>query len=52
MRTDLKAAALAPDRVSTATSVGSLSRALCTGELSLTSDANMAWLLAMADMCV
>jgi hypothetical protein len=53
MHTDLKAASPAPDRVSTATSSGWLSRAQCTGELSMTSDANMAWLLAIgADVCL
>ncbi|MGY4649710.1 hypothetical protein ACVWWN_003506 [Mycobacterium sp. URHB0021] len=53
MRTDLKAAYPAPNRVSTATSPGSLSRAPCTGDLSMTSDANMAWLLAIAvDVCL
>ena len=60
MRTHLKAASPAPNRVSTATSAGSLSRAQFTGELSMisdelsmTSDANMAWLLAIAvDVCL
>src|SRR5262245_5576671 len=53
MRSDLKTEYPAPDRMPTAISAGSSSRAPSTGDLSTTSDADMAWLLAIAaDVCL
>ena len=53
MRSDLKAGSPAPVRIPTAISAGSSSRAPSTVDLSMTSDANMAWLLAIAaDVCL
>ena len=53
MHSDLKAGSPAPDRIPTAISAGSSSQAPSTADLSMTSDANMAWFLAIAaDVCL
>ena len=53
MGSDLKTGSPAPDRIPTAISAGSSSRAPSTADLSMTSDANMAWFLAVAaDVCL
>src|SRR5215470_233616 len=53
MLSDLKPRSSAPDRIPTAGSACSSSRAPSTGDLLMTSDANMAWLLAIAaDVCL
>jgi hypothetical protein len=53
MRSDLKAGSPAPDRIPIAISAGSSSRAPSPVDLTMTSDANMAWLLAIAaDVCL
>jgi hypothetical protein len=53
MGSDLTAGSPAPDRVSTAPSAGSSSQAPTTAASSITSDANMAWFLAVAaDVCL
>jgi hypothetical protein len=53
MRSNLKPGRPAPDRIPTTRSAGSSSRAPSTVDLSTTSDANVAWLLAIvADVCL
>jgi hypothetical protein len=53
MCSDLTAGSLAPDRMPTAISAGSSSQAPSAAALSMTSDANMAWFLAVAaDVCL
>lgn len=53
MGSDLTAGSPAPDRMPTAISAGSSSQAPSTADLSMTSDANMAWFLAVAaDGCL
>lgn len=53
MRSELKPGSPAPDRIPTTRSACSSSRAPSTGDLLMTSDANMAWLLAIAaDVCL
>ncbi len=53
MHTDVKTRSRAPDRIPTARSAGSSLRAPSAVDLSMTSDANMAWLLAIAaDVCL
>ena len=53
MRSDLKHGSPAPDQIPTTRSACSSSRAPSTGDLLMSSDANMAWLLAIAaDVCL
>jgi hypothetical protein len=53
MCSDLTAGSPAPDRTPTAISAGSSLQAPSTGDVSMTSDANMAWFLAIAaDVCL
>jgi hypothetical protein len=53
MGLDLEAGSPALDRIPTETSAGSLSRGPSTADLSMTSDANVAWFLAVAaDVCL